>query len=193
MSASPTKTCPFCAETILIGAVKCRFCGSVLSGSPAAGLMDRSGLALLSLPVAGSIVGFALFLNAPASRSGFASETEHYVFLVGFVAIVVNLIGVLIAWEANRLGAGSVKDVAGHGTRRMGPIAWFASTVILFPLAYPAWLGRRSRYGSRNRRAVGVVIATVSILTLAASLREVSTKWQRLSAIGSSSSEEVRP
>lgn len=35
VEAPPTKTCPFCAETILSAAVKCKHCGSTLTSEPA--------------------------------------------------------------------------------------------------------------------------------------------------------------
>src|SRR5262245_51713186 len=33
---STTKACPFCGEEILVAAVKCKHCGSMLGGSPSA-------------------------------------------------------------------------------------------------------------------------------------------------------------
>jgi len=43
-----TKQCPFCAETIQAGAIKCRFCGEFLNGRQAGALETRHGEAFRS-------------------------------------------------------------------------------------------------------------------------------------------------
>lgn len=59
----PNKNCPFCGESILLVAVKCRYCGSSLSDAASLGhtsLEDRPvadyEILLLGIPVAGTFL-----------------------------------------------------------------------------------------------------------------------------------------
>ena len=159
-----TKKCPFCAEEVLAVAIKCKHCGSMLSGAaPGVALTPEPqmsqtnsellGIFLLCIPLASAVliqfwVGSMNLLQGPGSSLS----------AIGIGTILLTAI--LIAVEANQLGVGTDNDVDAKGTKRSGPVAWFVFAIFLWIAAYPAYLYNRSRYGAKNL-VVGAILVTL--------------------------------
>lgn len=159
-SEATTKRCPFCAEEILIDAVKCKHCGSMLGTSPeeapikAGAQGDQFGVPLLLIPVVSTLlvifwVGQMSLIQGPGSSLA----------LVGIVTVAAT--AALILMEARRVGAGTDSDVSKSGRKRSSPIAWFVGGVLLWFIVYPAWMYQRSKYGLRNLVVGGLLVTLV--------------------------------
>ncbi|OGV66124.1 MAG: hypothetical protein A2283_15270 [Lentisphaerae bacterium RIFOXYA12_FULL_48_11] len=141
-SALDTKRCPYCAEEIKVEAIKCKHCGSDLLERKEQTLKNSEtlGVILLCLPICAGFL-FWFWIN----------NTSNPVPLLNAVVVfTVLLTSILIAVESNSVGAGSAQDIAPNGKKREGPVAWFFSGILLWALAFPMWMYRRSNYGLKN-------------------------------------------
>jgi membrane protein YdbS with pleckstrin-like domain len=96
ITTSPTKVCPFCAETILTAAVKCRYCGEFLNSERAKALMAGSNSRPDPESEQSASPGEVLFSGSPTL----------WLLTGAFVKCSLSLVaaGVLIFWHIERLG-----------------------------------------------------------------------------------------
>ena len=175
-----TRRCPFCAETILAEAIRCKHCHSDLrsgaSGSAAAGgaaVGETLGVIMLLVPVAATLlvwfwVGQMNLLQGPGSTLSF----------LGIVTVIAT--AALGAAEANTLGVGSDADQARHREQRSGPVVWFFFIALLWVVGFPAWLYQRSRYGLKSLVVGGVVVALIFAGSLVAMASAIEAKAGQL-------------
>lgn len=175
------KQCPYCGEDILAVAMRCKHCQADLSGGRAAATPgavpagEALGIAHLLVPVAATAmiwlwVGSMNLLQDPQST----------LMLLTVMTLLVT--GALAAVEASRLGIGAPADRDEHGRKRSGPATWFVFHVVLWIVAFPAYLYWRSKYGAKNMIVGGIVVAllftgasvgmTAAIETQKAEIRE---------------------
>lgn len=152
-----TKACPFCGETILAVAIKCKHCGSMLSnanqhvqntsshdGGMAPKPFGKLGIIALILPI------FTAIFITPWL------VTFEMGLLVGFGLVIVTAF--LINAEARAVGAGAPNDIKPNGKHREGPIMWFIAIILLWIVCFPMWMFRRAQYGLRNLGFVSILV-----------------------------------
>lgn len=153
-----TRQCPYCAEDILVQAIKCKHCGSMLTrytDEPAPRLVagDEFGTPLLMIPVCTSIlmwlVGGAFGLDGT---------------VLSWMTIIST--AVLAGAEAKRLGMGIDADRTESGYRRPGPLGWCFSLLLLWLPCYPIYMSYRGRYGVRKHGALGFLIMLLFVGSL---------------------------
>jgi hypothetical protein len=66
--------------------------------------------------------------------------------------LVVTIVGtsILVAVEADSVGAGSPDDLDETGRKREGPAMWCLACILLWIVVFPLWMARRSKYGLKN-------------------------------------------
>jgi hypothetical protein len=156
-----TRACPFCGEDILTVAIKCKHCGSDLSGKKEETVKrsETIGTIALLIPMCAAFLAWFWLGNMPLLYDP-ASK------LYGIMAGTVLLTAFLMAAEANSVGAGTDTDKTPSGRKREGPIEWFFLGIVLWIVAFPMWMHRRSKYGLKNLCGKAILIALVSVAVL---------------------------
>jgi hypothetical protein len=158
------KQCPYCGETILAIAVKCKHCQSSLSAAAPQGQSvpvpapqnaqakgnETIGNILVVLPIVAAVliffwIGGMNLLQDPGSK----------LTLISLGTVILSAI--LIAVEAGQLGMGIETDKDAKGRKQTGPAGWFLVTLLLWIVGYPAYLYHRSKYGRRNLIGAGIL------------------------------------
>jgi len=154
--SSSTKPCPYCGESILAVAVKCKHCGSDLTGKTESPV-ERSeavGVIALILPICSAMVAWFWLsgmplIHDPGSKLG----------MISIITVIATAI--LAAIEANTVGAGSKTDLNTKGKKREGPVTWFFGCLLLWIVAFPAWMARRAKYGLKNLCFAAVLVGLI--------------------------------
>lgn len=149
------KKCPYCAESILVDAVKCKHCGEFLTGgaeatqTPGGTRQRTSTVTERRMSVTGILLhaitwlGVAMLLfwvaESPLITAGNHLGTTLVIVIVGSA--------LLIALDANQLGIGTIMDPK-TGKKDGGPITWFIGTLLMWLVLYPRYMFKRNRYGT---------------------------------------------
>jgi hypothetical protein len=176
-----TKRCPFCAEEILVAAIRCKHCQADLTAGAGLAAARRSpgeaiGIINLLLPL-GSTALVWLWVGG----MGLLQHPDSSLMFVAGLTVVASAI--LVAVEASQAGAGSRTDLDRRGSRRSGPVVWFFATCLLWLLIYPAWFFQRGRYGLKNMVVGGVLVALVFVGSLVIVGNAINEQMERAGAL----------
>lgn len=130
----PMRRCPFCAEEIQPAAVVCKHCRSDLRAKSQRQPIGALGVVIVLTPLVAAVP--VVFWIPQMSTT---TEAEGASLAISLATILVS--AVFIVAETIVVGAGKEKGDT-HG-----PSSWFAGALLLWFLAFPAWLKHRSRYG----------------------------------------------
>jgi len=151
-----TKACPMCGEQILPTAKKCKHCGEFLdatlraAANPTKEPSDALGIVIFLLPLASAAlmwfwISSMNLLQNPSST------------LMGITIVTILATSALMAVEASQLRMGGKRD----GKATTGPAGWFLCGLLLWIVAFPAYLYSRSKFGVKNYVVGGLVSALV--------------------------------
>ena len=159
----PSKACPYCGESILLAATKCKHCQSHLgiAGEDAGQLQARPGetLGMFMLVIPAAAILFMCIWFANIADAGRAARLH---WLMSGTIVVTALFAAI---EAIKLGMGKPVDVDREGKRQSGPVAWFFFIVLLWPVCYPAYLRRRQHYNLKSLMFLGILIVLAMVAT----------------------------
>jgi hypothetical protein len=157
-STQPSVKCPLCEGTIPEGSRKCIFCGSVLQPGkkePApAPESAQAGEYLANAALGVSVSGIAALWGWVNRLSLLANWRTDLILVLGVTAFAT---AVLIAIDSSRVRTSS----AGMG----GPSLWFVFGLVAMPIALPAYLMVRSRFGGANLVRHAAVLGAVLVAT----------------------------
>lgn len=154
--ATQTKTCPYCGEAILAVAVKCKHCGSDLTckAGPTVQRSEAVGVIALILPICSAMVAWFWLSNMPLLY-----DPGSKLAMISIITIIIT--SILVAIEANTVGAGSKTDLNTKGKKREGPVTWFFGCILLWIVAFPAWMARRTKYGLKNLCFAAILVGLI--------------------------------
>ncbi|MCF7855657.1 MAG: hypothetical protein K9N51_12725 [Candidatus Pacebacteria bacterium] len=155
-SSTNTKPCPYCGEPILSVAVKCKHCGSELTDgrSPTVQKSEAIGVIALILPICSAMVAWFWLSGMPL-----LFDPGSKLAMISIITIIAT--SILVAIEANTVGAGSKTDLNTKGKKREGPVTWFFGCILLWIVAFPAWMARRTKYGLKNLCFAAVLVGLI--------------------------------
>lgn len=176
-----TKSCPYCAEQILVMAIKCKHCASNLltatgDGSEVIRPLDL-GFLILGLPLVTTIllylwVGNMSLLSDPGS------------VVSGLLLVTIVGTAVLAAIEA---GVASTRGTSEPGTH--GPVAWLLIISLLWIVGFPAYCLKRGRLGLARCGASAMAVMAAFLIAYfwtvydiesrKAELRGAAIEWQQ--------------
>lgn len=146
--------CPDCGGVVSIQAHACPHCGRSRAGkssiSESTKPSDALGIILLLLPLGSAVLMWFWVSSMNLLQNPFST-------LIFLVTGTILITATLMAVEASQLGMGAIVK----GKRTSGPVEWFICAILLWILAYPAYLYSRSRYGATNYIVGGLVSAFV--------------------------------
>jgi hypothetical protein len=123
--------------------------------------VDVPGVVLLATPLFTSVLAWL-----SVGRGYLASVAASDLMLL--VGVNLAATALFVAIEAGWLHMGAPGDLSKRAKRRAGPATWFLLVLIAWPLAYPAYLRRRSRYGAADLSIEGVMVMLVLVGTVVA-------------------------
>lgn len=157
---SHERQCPFCMETILLAAIKCKYCDSSIPMS-GAGKKDTEilGTNMLVAPLAGTgllyfWVGNMRLMDGPAK------------WLFPIVLLVILSTATLAYLEGRAIGMGTGDPDKMGFLDRQTPTEWFTTITSLWIIGLPLYLYARSRRGLRNLVLPGIVVALLFAFSL---------------------------
>lgn len=163
------KACPFCGESILAVAKKCKHCSSIIDGSEQAGpQVSKPGanyeLAMLAIPVVATMLVWFWVSGMNLLQS--PGDTVTVIMLVTILGTAI-----VAAMEASKVEMSSEKVKGTYGA-----VAWFFLLALFWLIAYPYYLFKRKYYGLTNRAVIGIAVMLVFLGSSFAMLAEIEKK-----------------
>ncbi len=180
-----TKACQFCGAIVLDVAIECKQCGSNLNepagsttptstagiSADTANIPETLGLVALGIPMAAIAliwlwVGSMNLLQSPGSKLNL------------ILCLTVFSTAILIAAEAAKLGMGGSGHVPapegptskksfrlsrGKKKKGDGPVGWLVGCIFLWPIYFPAYFYKRSKFGQKNLLGWAITVTVVFV------------------------------